>query len=73
MFIDKCTEEEKLAFHKVLTCLALDAFKEHNTDNFDVESEEYMFLDNGAEAIYKFKYRVQILDIIKELKEGDAE
>lgn len=63
MFIDECTEEEKLAFHKVLTCLALDACKEHHTDNFDAESEEYMIMDDGTENNYKFRYNVRILSI----------
>lgn len=63
MFIDKCTEEEKLAFHKVLTCLVLDAYKEHHTDNFDAESEEYMIMDDDVEKNYKFRYNVQILSI----------
>ena len=63
LFINKCTEEEKLAFHKVLTCLTLDACKEYHTDNFDTESEEYMIMDDGTEENYKFRYNVRILSI----------
>lgn len=68
--IDKCTEEEKIVFHKVLTSLAIDAAREHETDNFDVESCVEFFTDDGASKNFTFKFKVQIISIEEE---GDEE
>ena len=62
-YLDDCTEEEKLAFHKVLSCISLDAFRNHKTDNFDDETVQTFLMDDGTEKDFKFKFRVQILSV----------
>lgn len=62
-FIDKCTEEEKLTFHKVLTCLALDACKTYGTDSFNAETTQTFIMDDNTEKSWNFKFLVKILSI----------
>ena len=68
--IDECTEEEKSVFHKVLTSLAVDAAKEHETVNFDVESCVKCLTDDGANKNFIFKFNVRVISIEDE---GDTE